>query len=313
MNLRQLEILRAVVDTGSFTGAGRRLHVSQSAVSRQIQLLEEELEHSLFLRIGRQTRITPTGEALLQLSHRVLADIDDTRSSVLDRRQALHGTLRLVGGMTVCIYVFPALLKAYRRLHPGVEVKVTAGTAATLIRELRTGAADLGLITLPVEDPALVTKEVLREELLLIMSPSHRLNRRRRLQAQDLGGEPLVLFEAGSSTRRVIDAFFVREQISPYIVTETESVEIIKAMVRIGLGISIVPYQAVSREIRAGTLACARIPGEPLVRETGWVYLRTRRLSRTVEEMMKVFEGIRPRLKLAARSPARRREPPIHA
>lgn len=314
MHLRQLEILRAVVDTGSFTGAGRRLHVSQSAVSRQILLLEEELEHSLFLRIGRQIRITPTGEALLQLGHRIFADIDETRARVVDRQQTLRGTLRLVGGMTVCLYVFPALLKEYRRLHPGVEVKVTAGTASALIRELRVGAADLGLITLPVEDPTLVTKQVMREELLLIMWPSHRLTRKRRVQAQDLRGEPLVLFEAGSNTRRVIDAFFVREQISPHIVTETENVEIIKAMVRTRLGVSIVPYQAVAREVRAGTLACARIPGEELVRETGWVYLQAKRLPRTVEEMMNALERIRPRLKLTARSTARpRRERPSHA
>ena len=78
MDLRQLEILRAIAESGSFTAAGARLHVSQSAISRQILLLEEEFKEPLFIRFGRRIQITPTGETLLQLSHRVFADIRDT-------------------------------------------------------------------------------------------------------------------------------------------------------------------------------------------------------------------------------------------
>src|SRR5687767_2680914 len=101
MDLRQLEILRAIAEAGSFTGAGKRLHLSQSAVSRQILLLEDELHEPMFLRFGRRIQITPAGEALLQLSHRVFADIRETSSGILDQQKSLTGTLRLVGGMTV--------------------------------------------------------------------------------------------------------------------------------------------------------------------------------------------------------------------
>ena len=106
MDLRQLEILRAIADSGSFTAAGARLHVSQSAISRQVLLLEEEFKEPFFLRFGRRIQITPIGETLLQLSHRVFADIRDTRSDPRHKKK-LTGTLRLVGGMTVCLYVFP--------------------------------------------------------------------------------------------------------------------------------------------------------------------------------------------------------------
>ena len=78
MDLRQLEIIRAIADTGSFTAAGEKLHVSQSAISRQILLLEDELGEPVFHRIGRRIRITPAGESLLQLSHRVFQDLQDT-------------------------------------------------------------------------------------------------------------------------------------------------------------------------------------------------------------------------------------------
>ena len=93
-----------------------------------------------------------------------------------------------------------------------------------------------------------------------------------------------MLFEAGSNSRKAIEAFFVREQIAPKVVTETENVEIIKALVMVGMGIAIIPYQAVAREVRAGQLFCARIAGQQLVRETGWVHLRLARVPRAVQE-----------------------------
>jgi DNA-binding transcriptional LysR family regulator len=194
--------------------------------------------------------------------------------------------------------VFPTLLKEFRRAHPEVEVKVTPAPAPRLVRQLRTGAADLGLVTLPVEGSSLVVEPVVREELLLVTSPQHRLARKKPITPQDLAREPFVLFEAGSNSRRTIEEFFSREQIAPKVVTETENVEIIKALVRIRLGISIVPYQAVAREVHAGQLFCARIAGRRLFRETGWVYLRSSRLPRAVAEMRRIFEEIRPRLKL---------------
>lgn len=305
MDLRQLEILRAVAESGSFTAAGRQLHLSQSAVSRQILLLEDELNEQLFLRIGRKIRITPAGATLLRLSQRVIDDIEETRAGILEGQQTLNGSLRIVGGMTVCLYVIPALLKEYRRLHPNVEVRVTPGATPRLIRRLRSGAADLGLLTLPVDDPNLVAVPVMREELLVATAPQHPLARRRTVTPRDLVRQPFVLFESGSNTRRSIDDYFVREQVEPKIVTETENVEIIKALVRIGMGITIIPYQAVAREVRAGSLCCARIAGQPLVRETGWVHLRSARVPRAVQAMMQTFETLRPRLKLSPGGAAR--------
>jgi DNA-binding transcriptional LysR family regulator len=309
VDLRQLEILRAVAQTGSFTSAGRQLHLSQSAVSRQILLLEEELNEQLFLRLGRRIRITPAGTTLLGLSERMFEDLERTRASILDRQQRVSGTVRLVGGMTVCLYVFPPLLKAFRKDHPAVDVKLTPGATPRLIRQLRTGAADLGLLTLPIDDPHLVSVPVLREELLLVTAPSHALARRRQIAPADLIGQPFVLFEAGSNSRKAIEAFFVREQIAPKVVTETENVEIIKALVEVGMGIAIIPYQAVAREVRAGRLFCARIAGQQLVRETGWVHLRLDRVPRAVQEMMRTLERVRPKLKLSP-GPQPRPKPP---
>jgi DNA-binding transcriptional LysR family regulator len=295
MDLRQLEILKAVAETGSFTGAGRRLHVSQSAVSRQILLLESELNEPLFWRIKRKVKITPAGEALLQLAIRVFDDIKETTTSITETQEKLTGTVRLVGGMTVSLYVFPTLLRELRRLHPEVDVKVITGSTERLLRKLRAGAADLGLLTLPIDEPDLVTVPVMREELMLVTYPSHPLAKRGRVEPQDLVRQPFVLYEPGSNTRRVIDELFIREKIQPRIVMETENVEIIKAMVKSGIGITVISQQAVEREVKEGQLASCRIGGHTLVRETGWVYLKANRVPRKVEEMIKTLEKTLPK------------------
>ncbi len=299
MDLRQLEILQAIAETGSFTACGKKLHVSQSAISRQILLLEEELGEPLFLRVGRQVRMTPAAESLVQLGQRVFQDIRDTVGTITDRTRTVRGMLRLAGGMTVCLYVFPPLLKHLRRVHPRLDVRLTVATAGPSVEAIRAGRVDAGLLTLPVDESDLVTVPVLREELLLVTMPTHPLARKRRILPEDLSGQPFVLFEPGSATRRVIDSFFLTERIEPTIVMDTENVEIIKAMVKTGLGIGIVPYQAIAREVRAGQFFCARIDGHELVRETGWAYARSNRVPRMIHELLTAFDAIKGRLQLA--------------
>lgn len=299
MDLRQLEILQAIAETGSFTASGRKLHVSQSAISRQIALLEDELGEPLFLRVGRQVRMTPAAESLVQLGQRVFQDMRDTLGEITDHTRALRGTLRLAGGMTVCLYVFPPLLKYLKKVHPMVDVRLTVATATHSLEEIRSGRVDAGLLTLPVEESELVTVPVMREELLLVTMPTHRLAKKKTIAPHDLTSEPFVLFEPGSATRHVIDSFFVAEKIEPRIVMDTENVEIIKAMVKTGLGIGIVPYQAIAREVRAGQFFCARIDGHELIRETGWVYARANRVPRMIHELLTAFDEIRERLQLA--------------
>lgn len=299
MDLRQLEIIRAIAETGSFTAAGHKLHVSQSAISRQVLLLEDELKEPVFLRIGRRIRITPAGESLLQLSHRVFQDLNDTVAGITDSQESLRGTIRVLGGMTVCLYVFPQLITELKRQHPGIDVKVMTGSSEGCIRQLRAGTGDLALLTLPIADADMLTTPVMQEELLVIMHAKHPLAKKRKVLPQDLVRQPFVLFEQGSNTRRVIDEFFLGARVEPQIVLETENVEILKAMVRHGIGMSVVSYQSVARDVAAGQLHCARIEGRSLIRDTGWVYPKMSRTPRSVQEVVLAFDRIRPKLRLS--------------
>src|SRR5688500_19851942 len=189
VDLRQLEIIRAIAETGSFTAAGNKLHVSQSAISRQILLLEEELKEAVFLRLGRRIRITPAGDALLQLSHRLFQDLKDTIAGITDSQESLRGQVRLLGGMTVCLYVFPPLLQELKRQHPDIDLKLVTGSSERCMAHLRAGTGDLALLTIPVDYPDLVTMPVMEEELLLVTAAKHPLSRKRKILPQDLRSE----------------------------------------------------------------------------------------------------------------------------
>ncbi|HEX8407928.1 MAG TPA: LysR family transcriptional regulator [Thermoanaerobaculia bacterium] len=293
MDVRQLEMFRAVVEAGSFTGAALRLHVSQSAISRQLKLLEEELGTLLLERTGRGVNVTPEGHILLTTANRIWRDMQEVVAQIADTQKLQRGVISLGGGMTVCLHILPKLLKKFRVLYKNVDLRITTGTADQLLHSLRAHEVDLLLLTLPIVGTDLEVLPVLREEMLVITAKNHVLTRTRSVDAKSLARYPLILFERGSNTRRVVDDYFLAQQKPMNVVMETENVEIIKAMVANGLGVTILPYGALAADLRQGRFAWARIRGAHLYRETGWVYLKSAHRARAIAEVLRVFDEMK--------------------
>jgi DNA-binding transcriptional LysR family regulator len=293
MDFRQLEMFGAVAEEGTFTRAAERLHVSQSAISRQVKLLEEELGGSLLHRGPKRVALTQPGELLLKMVHRIQRDMLEVVAQISDTHTLHRGNLSVAGGMTVCLYIFPRLLKKFRALYPQVDLRVASGASESIQRQLRSAELDLALLTLPILARDLEVRPVLKEEMVVVTAPGHPLSRERTVEPRSLGRYPLILYEAGSNTRKVLDQFFFEEEVPVEVAMETENVEIIKAMVGNGLGVSIIPYAAVAKDVRTKRLAHARIRGRKLYRETGWVYLRSDYVPRTITEMIRVFDQMK--------------------
>ena len=293
MDVRQLEMFRAVAETGSFTAAAQRLHVSQSAISRQLKLLEEELGTLLLQRTGRGVNVTPEGHILLATANRIWRDMQEVVAQIADTQTLQRGLISLGGGMTVCLHILPKLLKKFRTLYRNVDLRITTGTADQLLHALRSHEVDLLLLTLPILGPDLEVVPVLKEEMVVITAKNHVLTRTHSVDARTLARYPLILFESGSNTRRVIDDFLLAQQTAVNVVMETENVEIIKAMVANGLGVTILPYGALAADLRHGRFAWARIRGAHLYRETGWVYLKGAHRPRSIAEVLRVFDAMK--------------------
>lgn len=293
MDLRQLEMFRAVAEQGSFTKAAERLHVSQSAVSRQVKLLEDEVGGALLRRGKSGASVTQAGEVLLRTTHRIEADLQDTLAQIVDTHALRRGRLTLAGGMTVCLFILPRVLRRYRRLYKGVDLRVVTGSSDVILRLIRSRSVDIGLLTLPIVARDLEVMPVLKEEMVVLSAPNHPLAQEKTVDAAQLGRYPLVLYEPGSNTRKLLDRYFLEQGVPVDVAMETENVEIIKAMVGSGLGVTVVPYAAVAKDIRAGRFAYARLRGQRLVRETAWVYLKSQTVPRAVSELLRVFDSMK--------------------
>lgn len=292
MDTRQLEMFRAVAETSSFTAAAEKLNVSQSAVSRQLKLLEEELNTRLFHRGARGVSLTPDGDLLLKAAHRIAREMDDVASQLSATQALQRGLLAIGGGMTVCLYILPKLLRKFRAEYEAVDLRVMTGTTDMIIPMLRSRELDVALLTLPIFERDLEVIPVMKEEMVVVTAGKHPLARGRFIDPHALAKHPLILFESGSNTRHAIDEFFREAQIPVNVIMETENIEIIKSMVASGLGVTVVPYFAIAHD-RSGRFSWARLRGARIYRETGWVYLQSDYTPRAVSELLRIFDGMK--------------------
>ena len=137
MDLRQLEMFKAVAEAGSFTAAGQQLRVAQSAISRKISLLEEELGTRVFRRTNKRVFMTPAGEALLRSSGRVFQELQHAVLEVSDLAGMKQGVLRIGSGLTACMYLLPPVIEKFKALYPNVKVQVVTGTTEAIIPQIR--------------------------------------------------------------------------------------------------------------------------------------------------------------------------------
>ena len=303
MDIRQFEMFQAIVDTGSFTRAGEKLYVSQSAISRQIKLLEEELGDQVFKRIHRKIYLTPTGEVLLQYTRRIFNEIRLMTSEISDLTHLRRGYLRLAGGMSICTYLFPSLVKEYQQRYPNVELTIATGTNDEILRLLKTNQIDLALLSLPFQDEDLDIHPALTEEMVLVMEDKHPLSTQDRITFKDLTPYTFIHFEKGSNTRKLLDEIFQEEKIYFPNSMELENVEITKPLVEIGLGISIIPYPAVVKDGKNNSLCYRRIQERKIHRELGWISLRSDYTIRALKQLLGLFEEMKDQLTPSGRAP----------
>jgi len=286
MEIRQLRSFQAVAETGSFTKASQRVHLTQAAVSMQIRLLEEELGVPVFSRVNKKVLLTQAGEILLRHANRILKEHDDAKIEVADLSGEQRGRLRIGTASTrVSSYPLPEILHQLKLKHPLVELSVIGSTSYSIVKNILKNNLDIGLVSLPVEANDVVTEVLRRDELVAIVAPDHPLSSAKSVNAAALAREPLILGERGGNTRRMIDLFFEKSNLKPKIIMELNRVASIRKMVENNLGVSIVPISAVSEDIASGRLRALKIKGFKFYWELGIVRLK----SDYVPAVMKTF------------------------
>lgn len=262
MELRQLESFRAVLREGSFTAAAKKLHMTQPAVSLHIKALEEELGARLLDRDGRGVRLTEAGAVLLEAADAALASLQEGARRIREIQAPERGTVVLACGDTVALHLLPPVLTKFGKLHPQADVVVHNHGSKTILDMLINREADLGIVTRPpFVDPELWTRILLEDPLVLALPRKHALASQKRVTLRSLHGQAAVLLAKGAETRSLIDRGLRAEGVELQAVMESGNLEVVKAYVAGGLGLSIVPEMALTAADRRRMVIRA-LPGK---------------------------------------------------
>ncbi|GGS65626.1 LysR family transcriptional regulator [Planobispora rosea] len=242
MQFQQLAYFVAVAEARHFTQAAERMRVAQPSLSKQIKALETDLGAPLFSRARGNVTLTPAGEALLPLARRILADAETARREVAELAGLRRGRVRLGATPSLCAGLMADALARFHRAYPGIELLVEEGGSRDLVRALARGQLDLALIIMPLQsdDPALVTEEILRENLVVV-SPSSSRARRPYLRIQELREQPMVMFRRGYDLREATLGACRQAGFEPRFAVEGGEMDAVLRFVEAGLGVALVP------------------------------------------------------------------------
>ncbi|HEY8513976.1 MAG TPA: LysR family transcriptional regulator [Candidatus Binatia bacterium] len=259
METKHLRTLVTIVELSSFTRAGLKLGLSQSAISQQIGALERKLGVKLLRRSGTGAKPTPAGELLVEHARQILARIDNARRLLSELDASPGGLLRIGAGASACELLLPDVLRALRASFPRLELHVRSSHGDLTLERLVDGEIDVGLLPMPVAHPKLRLTELGRDELVLITPPSHALANRTRIEPADLTSEPLVICGRRSSTFQLVERVLLEAGVFPRIAIEVDQLGALCALVARGMGVSVVPRWAVATQIAAGEVVAVPI------------------------------------------------------
>ena len=277
-SLRQLRAFAAVARHQSFARAAAELHLTPSAVSLQIKELEQTVGLPLFGRSGRATSLTPAGELLLGDVNRALAALKDADDTLTRLRGAETGVVALAV-VSNANYFMPRLLARFQADHPGVELRVSVGNRAQVIRQLASGDAEIAIMGEPPTDLETEFQSLATQPLGLLAPRRDPLVGCRAIPPTALTGRDFLVRETGSGTRAAMDEFFRSSGIQPRRIMELTSNDTIKQSVIAGLGLGFISYHTAAAEISRGEIVALDVVGLPLLRRWNVVYMRSRALS----------------------------------
>ncbi|NMA35189.1 MAG: LysR family transcriptional regulator [Clostridiaceae bacterium] len=240
VNFELYKVFHTVAKTGSFSAAARELFISQSAVSQSIKNLEECTGSLLFARGPRRVKLTAVGEMLYSHVEQACNLLNKAEAKIREMQSLDLGEVKIGVGDTILRYLLIPFLQKFIRDYPNIKLKIINRTSLGIINSIRTGAVDLGIVTMPISDSDIDAAVLCEVEDVFIASSRFSSLENRPVSLEELAAYPLMLLQKESSTRKNLDSFFISKgiEITPEI--ELESMDLLVELARIGLGIAYV-------------------------------------------------------------------------
>lgn len=288
MDTQSLKAFIAVAEQKSFSAAAESLYLTQSAVSKRIKQLEEQLGTTLFDRHNRTISLTEAGEALLPRAQHILDLVSDTELELENISGDISGSLTLATSHHIGLHRLPPVLRKFVHAHPNVDLDLQFMGSERAYQAVRLRQVDLALTTLeqtPKSDIAAIP--LWQDDMVCVCAANHRLAGIPQVSLQDLSSEPAILPEPDTITYQLINNVFAAEGLTLKAPMPTNYLETIKMLVSVGMGWSVLPSSMVSDD----ALTVINWPGTSLRRQLGAVFLKHRTQSNAATALMDLLHA----------------------
>jgi DNA-binding transcriptional LysR family regulator len=279
MDLDQLHTFLEIVRLKSFSKAAQTCFRTQPAISAQVRQLEQELNSTLFERLGTRIALTTAGRIFAEYAGQILDLRRRAQDAINELERTPRGELIIAANEATCIYVLPQVFSEFKKQFPNVQLLVDRSYGARVVQAVLDNLADFGITQLPVEEKKLQVARIHIDEIRLLVPAGHELASRASVLPRDVKRFPLLLPKSGT-TRTRLNAWLelVEDEVS--ISMELDSTEMIKRFVMAGLGISFLAASHCQEEVAAGKVAAISLGPEPMIRRLGLIYRRDKALSK---------------------------------
>ncbi|WP_418038524.1 selenium metabolism-associated LysR family transcriptional regulator [Paenibacillus xylanilyticus] len=278
MNFHQLHIFYTVAEKGSFSAAAQALHMTQPAVTMQIQSLEDYFGTKLLHRSTKKIELSEAGRTLLPHAKRSVELVRQTDEAMSAFTQMLQGRLQLGASLTIGEYVLPRMLGPFARQYPDISIVMKVMNTTQIMDDILKHQLNFGLIEAPIHHPDMIVEPVMQDELKLIVPAGHALADRGEVELEDVMAYPFVLREKGSGTRQVMEDQLQKKNIDPQdmnVVMELGSTGAVKSAVEAGVGITMLSPSSVQHELALGLVHIVEIRGLEFKRQFYAIHLKS--------------------------------------
>ncbi|CAA0118399.1 HTH-type transcriptional activator CmpR [Halioglobus japonicus] len=288
MDTQNLKAFLLVAETGSFSLAAQKLHLTQPAVSKRVAQLEEQLNTTLFDRIGRTVSTTEAGQALLPHARAVQLELQAAEQSVRDLAGEVRGRLRLATSHHIGLHRLPPILSFFSQTYPNVHLDIEFMDSEQAYDLTLRGEAELAVVTLaPTPVDSVVTRAIWHDPLDFMIQAGHSLSAQKVLDLEQLSKYPAILPGLNTYTGQIVKSLFDRRGLPMQVAIATNYLETIRMMAAVGLGWTVLP-----RSMLDASLATLPIHDARIERTLGVVHHESRSLSRAARAFIKALESV---------------------
>ena len=279
MDTYRLKMFCAVAKRGSLAAASRDVHLTPSAISHGLKTLETEVGCRLLDRVGKKVFLNQAGEQLLMEIKKPMAALDAAAEGLKRLGKWGQTRLRIGASASVCQYILPSVLSELKKSFANAAVQVESGDAPEMVELLQRNRIDLAFVLTPDHKTGLEVRPLFNDELLFAFAPSHPWARARTIPRNEIPTQPYILYQRSSVTARLVDEYFRSEHMAPFTIMEIGSIEAIKELVKLNLGVGILVPWTAGQELKQGSLRMRPMGARPLKRHWNIMSLAGRRLN----------------------------------